>query len=104
MEELIIAENIRNVRQRKGISQEVLAYHLEISQANYSKMERGERVIKPSHLYKIANYLEISVFELMPKSKYGTGINLFGLRSGWRRIKAFFGFKKSFISLDGKSS
>lgn len=90
MEELEICERIRIERQRKGYSQEAMAFELNISQGAYSKMERGESEITAKRLCEIADILEINVMELLPKSKYGTGINLFGLKSAWRQFKSFF--------------
>ncbi|HEY1008601.1 MAG: helix-turn-helix domain-containing protein [Daejeonella sp.] len=93
MEEIKICEAIRIRRQRKGISQDAMAFYLNISQAAYSKMENGETEIKIPRLYDIADILEISVFELLPKSKYGTGINIFGLKGALRKLRNFFTFK-----------
>lgn len=94
MEQIKICDAIRAHRQRKGISQYAMSYYLNISQPAYSKMELGETEIKIDRLYEIADVLEISVFELLPKSKYGTGINIFGLKNAWRRLRTLFGFRK----------
>ncbi len=99
MEEFKIAEEIRMQRQRRGISQEAMAFELNISQAAYSKMERGESEITVTRIYEIADILKIPVFDLLPKSKYGTGINIFGLRRAFRRFRDFlkFGSRKNSI-------
>lgn len=94
MEEFKICETIRIQRQRKGYSQDAMAFYLNISQPAYSKMELGETEIKISRLYEIADILEVSVFDLLPKSKYGTGINIFGLKSAWRRLRNAFNLNK----------
>ncbi len=94
MEELKICEAIRIIRQRKGVSQHAMAFHLNISQPAYSKMEMGETEIKIARLYEIADILEVSVFDLLPKSKYSTGINIFGFKNAWNRFRNFFTFSK----------
>lgn len=70
-----IGEKIRIQRVIKSYSQEYMAFHLDISQAAYSKVERDETEITLKRVYEIADILEISAFELMPKPKYGIGIN-----------------------------
>lgn len=102
MKQIKICEAIRTHRQRKGISQYAMSYYLNISQPAYSKMELGETEIKIDRLYEIADVLEISIFELLPESKYGTGINMFGLKNAWRQLKNLFGFRKSKDNLENK--
>lgn len=63
---LTIGEHIRSKREERKVSQFAVAFSLDISQAAYSKIERGETEIKVSQLYKIAQFLNISVYELMP--------------------------------------
>jgi transcriptional regulator with XRE-family HTH domain len=70
-----IGDKIRLKRLEKHYSQEYLAFMLNISQPAYSKLERDETEISMIRVYEIADILEISAFELMPKPKYGTGIN-----------------------------
>lgn len=94
MEELEIHERIRIQRQRKGYSQEAMAFELGISQGTYSKIERGETEITAKRLCEIADILKINVIELLPKSKYGSGINVFGLKNAWRKFRDFFRFRK----------
>jgi transcriptional regulator with XRE-family HTH domain len=81
-----IGEKIRIRRLMKNYSQEYMAFMLEISQAAYSNLERDETALTIKRIYEIAEILEMSPFELMPKPKFGTGINhlLF-----WRTIKKF---------------
>ena len=61
-----IGEKIREMRERKHISQFAMAFNLDMSQAAYSKIERGVTEIKAIHLYKIADVLGTSVYELLP--------------------------------------
>lgn len=94
MEEFNIAEQIRIQRQRKGISQDAMAFFMNMSQSGYSKMERGETDISIARVYQVAEVLEISAFVLLPKPKYSTGINFLGLRNTFNRIGDFLRFKK----------
>jgi len=63
-----IGENIRNIREAKKISQYAVAFTIGISQAAYSKIERGETEIKARHVYMIAEVLKTSVYEILPAS------------------------------------
>ncbi|SOD19885.1 helix-turn-helix domain-containing protein [Pedobacter xixiisoli] len=63
-----IGENIRIIRESKRISQYAVAYSMDISQAAYSKIERGETEVKASHLYKLAAILGVSIYDLLPPS------------------------------------
>ncbi|WP_299821009.1 helix-turn-helix transcriptional regulator [uncultured Pontibacter sp.] len=64
----MVIKKIRNIRQQKGYSQEYMAHRLNISQNAYSKIERGFTDVTVKRIYEIAEILEISVFELLPKS------------------------------------
>lgn len=63
-----IGEIIRDIRESKKISQYAVAYTIGMSQAAYSKIERGETEIKAKHLYLIAGVLDTSVYDLLPAS------------------------------------
>jgi len=56
---------LKEIRQSKLTSQAEMAYQLGISQAYYSKLERGEVDIKVSLIYKIAELFEINASELL---------------------------------------
>lgn len=71
----LIGEKIRIQRLTKKYSQEYMAWSLDISQAAYSKLERDETEMTIPRIYAIAEILEISPFILLPKPKFGTGIN-----------------------------
>ena len=60
----ILSQNIRRHRQRKGWSQEKLAEKMEISTNYLSDIERKRGWVSPFSLAKLANALEIEVFEL----------------------------------------
>lgn len=79
-------EKIRIQRLMKNYSQEYMAFALSISQAAYSNLERDSTKLSLDRVYEIAEILEISPFILMPKPKFGTGINYGNF---WRTINKF---------------
>lgn len=85
-----IGEKIRLIRINKGLSQQYMAFELDISQAAYSKMERDEILISLPRLYEIAEIFKMSPFELMPKPKYGSGLNRFTFTKTLKKILNFF--------------
>jgi transcriptional regulator with XRE-family HTH domain len=66
--------NIKNVRKKKGISQESLAYDLGIDYSTYGKIERGQIGLSVDRLDRIAEILDVSMEELYGwKRKEETG-------------------------------
>lgn len=63
-----IIENIKKIRKHKGISQEYIASHLNISQSAYHKIEVGETELTTDRLQQILNVLEIDLSELIGKA------------------------------------
>ena len=66
---IALGEQIRKVRQSKGISQEDFAALADISRAYYGSVERGERNVATLNLLRIAATLEVEVGELFPKTQ-----------------------------------
>ena len=60
----LFSQNIKRYRQRKGLSQEKLAEKMEISTNYLSDIERKRGWVSPLSLVKLANSLEIEIFEL----------------------------------------
>lgn len=60
----IFSLNIKRFRGRKGLSQEKLVEKMEISINYLSDIETGKGWVSPFPLIKMANALEIEVFEL----------------------------------------
>ena len=56
----MIGYKIKNIRELKNFTQEYMAEKLDISQAAYSKMEKGDTKISQDKLNKIAEILEIN--------------------------------------------
>lgn len=60
-----LGERIRNIRQKKGLSQEELAFKINSARNFIGCIERGEKVPSVYILYKIAVILDVSVGDLM---------------------------------------
>jgi len=60
----VFAENIKKFRSKRGWNQLLLAEKLEISSNFLSEIETGKGWVSPLTLVKLANILEINVFEL----------------------------------------
>ena len=60
----LLSQNIKRFRQRKGLSQVKLAEKVDISTNYLSEVETGKGWISPYSLVKLANALEIEVYEL----------------------------------------
>ena len=56
----VVGTVIKEYREKKGLSQEVLSGHADLDRTHYSKIERGERMPTISTLFKIANALAVS--------------------------------------------
>jgi transcriptional regulator with XRE-family HTH domain len=55
----MIGHKIKNIRELKNLTQEYMAEKLDISQAAYSKLEKGEIKISDEKLVQISNVLEV---------------------------------------------
>lgn len=56
----MIGYKIKNIRELKNLTQEYMAEKLDISQAAYSKLEKGTTKISQDKLEKIAEVLEVN--------------------------------------------
>lgn len=59
-------ENLRRIRTSKGISQEAVALHLNISQKTYSRMEHQAAVPDINIVHATAAFLGVEPSELLP--------------------------------------
>jgi len=72
----ILSQNIKRFRKMKGLSQEKLAEKMDISTNYLSDVERGRSWISPFSLVKLANALEIEVYELFrPQEKVSADVS-----------------------------
>lgn len=60
-----ILQNIKEIRQTKGLSQEYMAINLNISQAGYANWEKGKRDLLYSNLLRIAEILKVDVVDII---------------------------------------
>ncbi|WP_417940810.1 helix-turn-helix domain-containing protein [Flavobacterium sp. RS13.1] len=60
-----VKENIKNIRELKNYTQEYMAQKLDISQAAYSKIEKGKTEITLLKLQEIATVFEITIVEIL---------------------------------------
>ncbi len=60
-----IGEKIRMIREMKGISQEAVATHLDISPQAYGKIEREETKLDTNRIRKIADYLGVKFEDII---------------------------------------
>ena len=56
---------IREIREEKGETLRVVAFHLDIDQAILSKIENGKRKASRTQVEKIAKYFNLSLKELI---------------------------------------
>jgi transcriptional regulator with XRE-family HTH domain len=60
-----IAQNIKKLREEKGVMQKEVASAVGVHPSNYSKMEKGEREFGIETIDKLASYFGISIDELV---------------------------------------
>lgn len=63
----IFGKNLKKVRNEKGLSQEELAFIVNLDRTYIGRIERGERNISLSTAEKIANALNVSIDKLLRK-------------------------------------
>jgi transcriptional regulator with XRE-family HTH domain len=61
---IVLGKNIKFFRNRKGLTQSVLAEKADISIIFLSSIERGSKFPQPDTLTRIAKVLDVEVFEL----------------------------------------
>lgn len=66
---LALGQQIRQVRQRRGISQEDFAHSAGLGRSYYGGIERGEKNVAAINLMRIAATLQVEVGELFPKAE-----------------------------------
>ncbi|HBN06230.1 MAG TPA: XRE family transcriptional regulator [Bacteroidales bacterium] len=61
----MFAEKIRQLREDRQLLQREISAALEIDNALYCKIERGDRIAKREHVIKLAEFLKINQEELL---------------------------------------
>ena len=99
---MMIGERIRIERAKKGYSQEYMAFMLDISQSTYSKLESESLELNVNRLYKIAEILDINVYDILPPSKQSAIAAPNFFQKIWIRIELFLR-KKRYQTTHSKS-
>lgn len=60
-----VGENIKRLREQKGIKQQEIADLIGMHRSNYSKIEGGQRELSISAIAKVAGYFGITIDELV---------------------------------------
>ncbi len=60
-----VIRNIRRMRLDRELSQENVAFNLQISQSSYAKLESGQSKLSIDRLYQLAVYFNVTVEELI---------------------------------------
>ena len=60
-----IAENIKKIREEKGLLQKQVATHIDVSKSTYSKIEKSLRDVTVIELHKIAELFNITVDQII---------------------------------------
>lgn len=78
----MVKEKLIKVRKEKKFSQQDIAEHLNISQSQYQRKEKGEMGISENEWERIAKLLEIDVEEIKENSEVSNVMNNFDNSSG----------------------
>ena len=60
-----VIRNIRRLRLDRDLSQENVAFNLQISQSSYAKLESGQSRLSIDRLYQLAVYFNVPIEELL---------------------------------------
>ena len=63
-----IGQRLQTIREGRKMSQSEFADILSVSQSTYSRLERGETHVSIEELTRIAETLDIPIYELLPES------------------------------------
>ncbi len=61
----LVGIRIKSIRKSQGISQQILAYELDMEKTNLSRIEAGRTNITIKNLYKIATALGVTMKEIV---------------------------------------
>ena len=79
-----LGRNISHIRRLQNLTQENVAFDLDISKTSYAKIERGETNISFLRLVQIAEYFNVDVSELV---KGSTDVDLQELAANIAQMK-----------------
>lgn len=61
-----LRQNIRDIREDRGMTQSEMAEKLNMSETGYAKIERGESGVRVERLWQIAQVLGVNLTDLLP--------------------------------------
>lgn len=80
-------QNIKRIREQKGISQDYMAMELGISQSTYTKLERGEVNLYVDRLLKIAKVLNIGLARIFDENANNSfNVNTYDTSSNFNQV------------------
>jgi len=62
---MTIGENIKKIREQKGLLQKVIAAELGLDKSSYSKLEKDLREVKVSELKKLSGLFDITIDQIV---------------------------------------
>jgi transcriptional regulator with XRE-family HTH domain len=62
---MTIGENIKKIREQKGLLQKEVTTHLELDKSAYSKLEKGSREVKVAELIKLSSLFDMSIDQIV---------------------------------------
>ncbi len=60
-----LADNIKNIREEKGLLQKQVASHIGVDKSTYSKIEKGSREVTVKELQKMAQLFNMSIDQIV---------------------------------------
>lgn len=80
-------QNIKRIREQKGISQDYMAMELGISQSTYTKLERGEVNLYVDRLLKIAKVLNVGLARIFDENANNSfNVNTYDTSSNFNQV------------------
>lgn len=61
----LVGVRIRNIRKSQGVSQQILAYEVDMEKTNISRIEAGRTNVTIKNLYKIAQALGVTMKDIV---------------------------------------
>lgn len=62
---MTLADNIKHIREEKGLMQKDVAAHINVDKSTYSKIEKGARDVTVIEMQKIAQLFNITIDQLI---------------------------------------
>lgn len=91
-------EKIKYFRELKGLTQDDIAQHLDITPSGYSKIERGETRISIDRLQQIADILEINILDFIPHKEQNI---IYELNGGYNNFQGnYYHNEKSQVEIE----